>query len=272
VQLFTTTEGLGRRNGDQLELLDGADDLDVIIRTGAIDWARTATVRAVVDLASATFRAPVRPTRLIQVGLNYHSHLAEIGRPALDKPMYGITEVGDALSGPGAVITFPADDADQVDHECEIALVIGSEAHEVRSADAWSVIAGVTACNDVSARGLQRAGMAAGNFGAGKMLPGFKPLGPGLLTTDEVRDGLLTMQLTVNGELRQKTDLSDMVFSIPHLIEVITADHTLVPGDVVMTGSPAGVGFFSGKYLHDGDVVEITVGTLPPLRNTFRKG
>jgi 2-keto-4-pentenoate hydratase/2-oxohepta-3-ene-1,7-dioic acid hydratase in catechol pathway len=170
------------------------------------------------------------------------------------------------------VIHFPADDPDQVDHECELAVVIGAHAHHVDAAHAWSVIAGVTACNDVSARGLQRAGFATGDFGAGKMLPGFKPLGPGIITADEACRGPIEIRLTVNGDQRQEADSSQMVFTIERLIEIISAEHELFPGDVLMTGSPSGVGFFTGKYLSDGDIVDVFVGSMPPLRNSFTRG
>jgi 2-keto-4-pentenoate hydratase/2-oxohepta-3-ene-1,7-dioic acid hydratase in catechol pathway len=106
---------------------------------------------------------------------------------------------------------------------------------------------------------------------AGKLLPGFKPFGPGLISADEAH-GTLKIGLTVNGESRQQSDSSDMVFSIPQLVELITASQPLVPGDVIITGSPAGVGIFSGRFLNSGDVVEITLGEMPPLCNTFMKG
>ncbi|MGL4745857.1 MAG: fumarylacetoacetate hydrolase family protein, partial [Dermatophilaceae bacterium] len=95
---------------------------------------------------------------------------------------------------------------------------------------------------------------------------------PGLLTTDDAREMPLRIRLTVNGEARQESTTDDMVFSIPRLVSLVSADHELHPGDLLLTGSPAGVGFTTGRYLRDGDVVDVTVGPLPPLSNTFRKG
>jgi 2-keto-4-pentenoate hydratase/2-oxohepta-3-ene-1,7-dioic acid hydratase in catechol pathway len=269
MQLFDSDRGVLRRSGDAYEVLDGLDDLHALVVEGRLEAARTAASTGKVALDEVALRAPVRPARLFQVGLNYASHLAEIGRDAPESPMYALTEVTDQVSGPGATITFPADDQDQVDYESEIAVVVGAAAHQVPAADAWSVVAGVCACNDVSARGLQRAGFATGDLAAGKMLTGFKPLGPGLLTTDEVVDQPIGLSLTLNGEVRQQASSAEMVFSIPTLIEVISAEHELVPGDVIMTGSPAGVGIFTGRFLQPGDVVEVTCGDLPPLRNRF---
>jgi 2-keto-4-pentenoate hydratase/2-oxohepta-3-ene-1,7-dioic acid hydratase in catechol pathway len=272
VELFQTSQGIARRAGDTLEILGGLPDLHDLIVLGHLEDARLAEASAVVPLDAARFRSPVRPGRLFQVGLNYRSHLAEIGRPVPDKPMYGVSDVEDTISDPDATVVFPPDNGEQVDHECEIAIVIGAAARHIAADDAWTVIAGLTACNDVSARDLQREGLAAGIMTAGKMLPGFKPLGPGLLTSDEAMVGPLDIALTVNGELRQHSTTDDMVFSIPRIVEIVSADHDLVPGDVIMTGSPSGVGFFTGKFLQSGDVVEITLGSLPPLRTTFTKG
>jgi 2-keto-4-pentenoate hydratase/2-oxohepta-3-ene-1,7-dioic acid hydratase in catechol pathway len=272
MQLFSTDRGVGRRFGDLLEVLDVEGDLHDLVVTSRLSDVGTALVTATVSFDDVRLFAPVRPERLIQVGLNYASHLAEIGRLAPEHPMYAITDVGESLSDPDDVIRFPSDDPDQVDHECELAIVIGTRAHHVDAVDAWSVIAGVTACNDVSARGLQRAGFASGNLGAGKMLPGFKPLGPGLITAEEASQGPIDIRLAVNGDVRQQADSHQMVFSIERLIEILSAEHELFPGDVLMTGSPSGVGFFTGKYLCDGDTVEVFVGSMPPLRNSFTRG
>lgn len=265
-----TTDGIARRDGDTLLLLDTElTDLHQAIVDGQLDGLDEAPVRDRIALEDATFLAPVRPQRLGQVGLNYRSHLEEVGAPEPERMIFAVSDCAAAVGGPDTVIHFPADAPDKVDHECEIAVVIGRTASNVPADEAWSVVAGITACNDVSARDLQREGIAKGDVGAGKMLPGFKPLGPGLITVDEVNSGPITISLSVNGVERQRADTSEMVFSIPEIIATMTAAHTLEPGDVVITGSPAGVGAFAGRFLADGDVVEISVGDLPPLRNTF---
>jgi 2-keto-4-pentenoate hydratase/2-oxohepta-3-ene-1,7-dioic acid hydratase in catechol pathway len=271
MQFFQTTIGVCRRNGAELEVLEtGGVSLYETVVSGTFASLRDAQPIASMALSSVTFRSPVEPTRLFQVGLNYHSHLEEIGIDAPERPPFSETEIGTALGQPGETISMPAFAPDQVDHECEIAIVIGTHASNVIALNAWTVIAGVTACNDVSARDLQRAGLAKGEMTAGKLLPGFKPFGPGLITGEEAQ-GVLKIGLTVNGETRQQSDSSDMVFSIPQLIELVSASHPLVPGDVIITGSPAGVGIFSGRFLNSGDVVEINLGDMPPLSNTFMK-
>ncbi|MGL5816808.1 MAG: fumarylacetoacetate hydrolase family protein [Phycicoccus sp.] len=272
MQLFQTPDGVARRNGHELELLDVEQGLDRLVVDGALDQLASAGVARTVPLDGAVLRAPVRPRRLFQVGLNYRSHLAELGLGEPERPLYAVAPITDQVASPGAVVTLPVDHPDEVDHEAEVAVVVGAPARQVPEEDGWSVVAGVMAANDVSARDLQRAGMAEGDTTAGKMLPGFVPLGPGLLTTDDAREMPLRIRLTVNGEARQESTTDDMVFSIPRLVSLVSADHELHPGDLLLTGSPAGVGFTTGRYLRDGDVVDVTVGPLPPLSNTFRKG
>ncbi len=267
-----TPQGIGRRAGDSLDILDTRfADLHEAVVAGSLDELRNAPTTHATPIAATEFLAPVRPRRLGQVGLNYRSHLEEIGAPEPEQMIFGISDCSDALTDPGAVIDLPADAPDHVDHECELAFVLGAEATNVAAADAWGVIAGVTACNDVSARDVQRAGIAQGDRGAGKMLPGFKPLGPGLITTDSVVDRAIEISLTVNGVEHQRATSDEMIFGVPEIVEALSATETLRPGDVIITGSPAGVGAFAGRFLRDGDVVEVSVDDMPPLRNTFRR-
>jgi 2-keto-4-pentenoate hydratase/2-oxohepta-3-ene-1,7-dioic acid hydratase in catechol pathway len=269
MEFFQTSEGAARRNGDQLELLDGVSDLHAEIVAGRLDALRSAPSSSSVAFADAVLLSPVRPGRLIQVGLNYQSHLDETGMTAPETPMFAVTDVTNQVSAPGATITMPADDPDTVDYECEIGLVIGATAENVSAADAWKYIAGVVAVNDVSARTLQRAGFATRNFAAGKMLEGFKPIGPGIISADEASAGPIPIRLAVNGDVRQQATSDEMVFGISSLIEILSAAMVLHPGDVIMTGSPAGVGFLSGNLLKPGDVTQIWLGDMPPLVNHF---
>ncbi|MGL4178112.1 MAG: fumarylacetoacetate hydrolase family protein [Dermatophilaceae bacterium] len=272
MQLFQTPDGVARRSGSVLELLDVEHDLHQLVVDGDLGRLSTVPVVSALPLDRAALLPPVRPSRLFLVGLNYRSHLVELGLGEPERLIYATADVTDQLTAPGATVTMPADHPDEVDYEAEVGVVIGRRAHQTPVDDAWSVVAGVTACNDVTARDVQRAGLAEGDTTAGKMLPGFLPLGPGLLTGDEAREVPLGIRLTVNGEVRQESDTDDMAFSVPRLVSVISADHELRPGDVLVTGSPAGVGLTTGRYLQDGDVVAVTVGPLPPLSNTFRKG
>lgn len=273
MQLFSTTQGVARLDSGALLLLDTPyTDLHEAIVACDVASLRDAPVLSEVPYDGASLLPPVRPSRLGQVGLNYRSHLEEIGMAEPDAMMFAFSPMGDTLNGPDSVVRLPAEAPDHVDHECEIALVVGAACSDVSETDAWDVIAGVTACNDVSARDVQRDGLARGERTAGKMLTGFKPLGPGLVTADEARRGPIGLRLTVNGVERQRGDTEDMVFPIPEIIATLSADQPLEPGDVIITGSPSGVGVFEGRFLRPGDVVEIFVGGLPPLRNTFEKG
>jgi 2-keto-4-pentenoate hydratase/2-oxohepta-3-ene-1,7-dioic acid hydratase in catechol pathway len=268
-QLFQTTEGVARRRDDVLEVLDIEGELHDLVMSGRVSAARTAAVRSTVPLADARFLVPMRPTRLIQVGLNYRSHLDELGATAPETPIHAIAAVTNEISAPGAVVVMPADDPDTVDYEAEIGLVVGASASNIDAADAWACLAAFTVVNDVSARTLQRAGLANRDFAAGKMLPGFKPLGPGLLLIDGPPAGPLSIRLSVNGEGRQSATTDEMVYPIPELVAFLSTVTTLEPGDIIMTGSPSGIGALTGNFLRPGDVTEIWLQDMPPLVSTF---
>jgi 2-keto-4-pentenoate hydratase/2-oxohepta-3-ene-1,7-dioic acid hydratase in catechol pathway len=178
---------------------------------------------------------------------------------------------GDAVLASGEVIPAPPSAPNQVDYEAEIGVVISRSAYQVAAADAWSYVAGLTPVNDVGARDVQGAAAARGDMPGmlvAKTFPGFKPLGPGILTGAH-ENAELRLTTSVNGELRQQATLGDLIFDVPTLIEAISAGIELRPGDVICTGSPGGVGFVSGRFLVPGDVIEITLGDLPPLHNVF---
>jgi 2-keto-4-pentenoate hydratase/2-oxohepta-3-ene-1,7-dioic acid hydratase in catechol pathway len=226
-----------------------------------------APVKERVALSDAVLLAPTVPAQIVIVGLNYRSHVEEIGQLVPDGLIFFVSDrVGAAAAGPESPIVLPAEAPAQVDYEGEVAVVIGREASDVDPALAWTFIAGVTAANDVSARDVQRAGLANKDYTTAKTFPSFKPLGPGLITGDEAH-GTLSIMTTVNGEVRQDADTDDLIFAIPEILATVSKTVVLRPGDVILTGSPAGVGFVKAQFLSPGDVVEVTVGALPPLRN-----
>jgi 2-keto-4-pentenoate hydratase/2-oxohepta-3-ene-1,7-dioic acid hydratase in catechol pathway len=146
-----------------------------------------------------------------------------------------------------------------VDYEGEVGIVISRPAYQVAAADAWSYVAGLTAVNDVTARDVQRAAAKQGDMAGmlvSKAFPGFKPLGPGILTTAHDHADL-QLTTSVNGELRQQASTGDLLFDVPTLIEAVSASIELQPGDVICTGSPAGVGFVSGRFLVPGDLITL---------------
>jgi 2-keto-4-pentenoate hydratase/2-oxohepta-3-ene-1,7-dioic acid hydratase in catechol pathway len=272
MQVFTTTEGVVRIDDRGATLLADLASLDDVLATGQWDQLADYPAGPSVTLESLSVRAPVLPANIVLVGLNYRSHADETGQPVPDAPMF-FPIGGDAVIASGDVIPAPPSAPSQVDYEGEIGVVISRPAHQVAAADAWSYVAGLTPVNDVSARDVQKAGAAQNDMDrvlSSKRFPGFKPLGPGVLTGAQHAD--LTVTTSVNGEVRQQATLGDLIFDVPTLIETITANIELRPGDVISTGTPAGVGFVSGRYLVPGDVIEITLGDLPPLHNAFGHG
>jgi 2-keto-4-pentenoate hydratase/2-oxohepta-3-ene-1,7-dioic acid hydratase in catechol pathway len=272
MQVFTTTEGVVRVDNRGATLLADLASLDDVLAAGKWDQLAEHPAGPSVTLESLTVRPPVVPANIVLVGLNYRGHAEETGQPVPDAPMF-FPIGGDAVAASGDVIPVPPSAPSQVDYEGEIGVVISRSAYQVPAADAWSYVAGLMPVNDVSARDVQMAAAAQGDMVralSSKSFPGFKPLGPGILIGAQYAD--LKVTTSVNGELRQQATLGDLIFDVPTLIEAVTASIELRPGDVISTGSPAGVGFVSGRFLVPGDVVEITLGDLPPLRNAFGHG
>jgi 2-keto-4-pentenoate hydratase/2-oxohepta-3-ene-1,7-dioic acid hydratase in catechol pathway len=263
-----------------------AADLEAFVALGAAGIERAQAWLAAappppVALASVTLLAPFpRPTRTILcVGKNYREHAAEFHGSGFDSTA-GATAVPDApiifvkhpssVVGPGAAIVAANDPTNSVDYEGELAVVIGATARNVSKADAMSVVYGYTIVNDVTSRELQSKHK---QWFIGKSVDTFCPMGPYLVTADEIPDVTkLRLQTFVNDELRQDAVLADLIFDIPTLIETLTATTTLLPGDIIATGTPAGVGigFTPPNYLRAGDRVRITIDGLGELTNPIR--
>ncbi|MFF9075740.1 fumarylacetoacetate hydrolase family protein [Streptomyces sp. NPDC014735] len=181
---------------------------------------------------------------------------------------------GSAVTAPGDDIRLPAVAADQVDYEGEVAVVIGRSASAVSTAEAPSHIAGLTIANDVSARDIQQRAMSGdptASIGVAKSFDTFKPLGPCLVTTDELTAAIdLRLRTLVNGDVRQDDRTSSFIHGVADLISYLSRYQTLEPGDVILTGTPRGAGVFSGRHLRPGDVVEVEVEHIGTLRNRVR--
>jgi len=206
------------------------------------------------DLDDVDVLPPSDPTKIVCVGRNYADHAAEMDNEIPDRPLLFL-KPPNALSGHGDTVTLPAG-KERIDHEAEIAVVIGEAARNVDAADAMDHVAGFTCLNDLSNRDDQRRET---NWVRGKAFDNAAPTGPALATPDEVPADA-DIELRVNGETKQSSSRDHLAFSVPDLIEEITAYLTLEPGDVVATGTPGGVG-----PLEDGDTVEVElegVGTL----------
>ncbi len=210
-------------------------------------------------LADATLYAPVVPSKIVCVGRNYREHAAELGNAMPDEPLLFL-KAPSALIGPGAAIELPAVST-RVEHEGELAVVIGRTARRLSDAEhPLDYVLGYTCVNDVTARDLQRKDV---QFTRGKSFDTFCPVGPYIETELDPLDVQVTTR--VNGELRQQGRTSAMAFPVPYLIRYISHIMTLYPGDILATGTPAGVG-----PLTNGDIVEVEVEGVGILRNPVR--
>ncbi len=215
-----------------------------------------------MPLSAANLLAPVTPSKIICVGRNYRDHAKELGNEVPAEPLL-FFKPPSSLLNPGGVVLMPAA-SERIDFEGELALVIGKRARKLAPDADWrSVIRGYTIANDVTARDLQKKDA---QWTRAKGFDTFCPVGP--IVSDEVDPAAgLTVETRVNGELRQHGSTLDFIFSIPALLAYITAALTLEPGDLILTGTPAGVG-----PLQPGDSVEVSIPTLGVLRNTFQPG
>ena len=209
------------------------------------------------------------PGKIICLGLNYKDHAAE-AKMALPAAPVLFAKYANSLVGPYDDIVVPPAAAAAVDYEAELVVVIGLRASRVAEADALAYVAGYTAFNDVSARDLQ---MQTSQWGAGKAIDTFGPLGPGIVPARFIPDPqALTLSARVNGSQVQHERTAQMIFSVAATIAYITQFMTLEPGDIIATGTPAGVGFTRKPplLLKDGDVVEVEIEKIGTLRNAVR--
>jgi 2-keto-4-pentenoate hydratase/2-oxohepta-3-ene-1,7-dioic acid hydratase in catechol pathway len=211
------------------------------------------------SLDEADVLPPCEPTKLVCIGRNYAEHADEMGNDLPDRPLLFL-KPPNALASHGDTVTLPGG-KERVDWEAELAVVIGAQARNVDADDAMDYVAGYTCMNDISNRDDQNKEQ---NWVRGKAFDNSAPLGPALATPDEVPDDA-AIELRVNGETKQSSTLEHMIFSVPELVEEITAYVTLEPGDVISTGTPAGVGALS-----DGDHVEVEVEGVGVLEHDVR--
>ena len=280
MKIFSTTEGLAREGADgQIEILELSEsDLGTMLQDDPeLARIRAADVRRRAGLDEVELRAPVqRPGKIICIGINYGSHVDEM-KPVFERlgvetpvdPVFFLVP-GSAVNDPEGPIVLPDFAHDHVDYEVELAVIIGRGGSRIPMAEAMDRVAGYTLANDVSARDIQQKAMAGQEFTLthAKGIDGFKPLGPAMVTKDEFEDPIdIHLETRVNGELRQDARTNDFVHSIPTCIEYVSRFMRLDPGDVMLTGSPSGVGFFRGIFLKPGDVVELTADRIGTLRN-----
>jgi len=264
-----------------IRLADGtkpASMIELIERYDEFDPGRSKNEQP-MPLADVELLAPIpRPSRnVFCVGKNYHTHAREFARSGFDSSATGdkdaiptapyiFTKAPESVIGPGSPILYPAGVSDSLDYEAELAVIIGKPGRKIVSDDAYRHVWGYTIINDVTARDWQARHK---QWFLGKSFETFCPMGPWVVTADEVDPESLDIRCWVNNELRQDANTRDLIFDIPTLIATISATMTLLPGDVIATGTPAGVGigFQPPRYLQPGDQITIEIGSLGRLTN-----
>ena len=243
----------------------GVVDAEVVYDAGESIEALSRGAR-VGMLAEITLEAPLPETaKVVGIGLNYRAHAMEAGQPVPETPIL-FAKFGSSIIGPGQTICIPPI-ATNVDYEAELGVVIARPTKGVAVAEALESVLGYTCVNDVSARDLQ---FADGQWVRGKSLDTFCPVGPWITTVDEITDPqALTVRCAVNGEERQSGPTSDMVFSVAELIAFVSAGITLLPGDLIATGTPYGVGVSRKPpaFLRSGDIVQVEIEGIGTLEN-----
>jgi 2-keto-4-pentenoate hydratase/2-oxohepta-3-ene-1,7-dioic acid hydratase in catechol pathway len=224
------------------------------------------TTAGTAALDESRLGLPVDPRQVFAIGLNYRAHAAETGATVPDVPAT-FTKFPACLTGPFEAVELSGD---TVDWEVELVVVIGTRADRALEADGWSHVAGLTVGQDISDRTLQ---VAAGRqFSLGKSYRGYGPVGPYVVTPDELADpDDLALGCSVDGEVVQSSRTGDMVFSVPRLVAELSAVVPLLPGDIIFTGTPAGVGRGRKppRYLRSGNVLETWIEGIGRMRNRF---
>jgi len=213
--------------------------------------------------------APVAPVAIFAIGLNYRQHAAETHAPIPEFPVLFMKNIA-AVQNPNDPILIPRQlRSDEVDYECELAVVIGKPCKNVSRKNALQYVLGYTCGNDVSARDWQKR-RSGGQWCRAKSFDTFAPLGPCLVTPDEIPNpNALRIRTLLNGEVLQENNTSDMIFDVPTLIEFLSGSTTLLPGTVIFTGTPSGVGMARTppRYLELGDVVTVEIEKIGKLTN-----
>jgi acylpyruvate hydrolase len=222
-----------------------------------------------IAVSAVNLIAPVPdPEKIICLGLNYRDHAKEAGQEIPAAPMW-FAKFANSLIGSGREIVLPAAYPHHVDYEAELAVVIGRAAHRVDAADAMRYVAGAMPFNDVSARDLQFENPL---WTSGKAIDTFAPCGPALVTLEEVGDlGSLGLRTRVNGEVVQEGNTREQIFGVAETVAWLSRTMTLLPGDIIATGTPSGVGASRNSFLQAGDTIEVEVDGLGAVVSPVRR-
>lgn len=257
---------VGSLEGDRIHSLAWADQMHHLIRRGITPNR----VGETYNLSDVRLEAPLKPGKIIAIGRNYAEHAAETGSPVPKAPII-FSKFPSSIIGPNDVIEWESEITSQVDWEVELAVIIGKRARRISEADALNHVYGYTIANDISARDLQLRIDA--QWQRGKSLDTFCPLGPWIVTRDELPDlNNIELQTVLNGEAMQHGNTKDLIFSVPTLISYCSRMFTLEPGDLILTGTPPGVGegMKPPRYLQDGDTITVSVSGIGEMTNTCR--
>jgi 2-keto-4-pentenoate hydratase/2-oxohepta-3-ene-1,7-dioic acid hydratase in catechol pathway len=239
----------------------GGQVMDIIRRGGEVDISQRYRIQQGVTLV-----APLIPSKILCVGRNYAEHARELGNDMPDKPLI-FSKFPSSVIGSGEVIRWRGALTQKVDWEGELGVVIGQRVKDISEDEALEAVFGYVIANDVSARDLQDSDK---QWSRAKGMDTFCPLGPYIVTKDEVPDPhALTIETYVNGERMQHGSTADMFFRVPYLVAYLSQAFTLEPGDLILTGTPAGVGkgMNPPRFLQDGDEVQVTIEPLGTLVN-----
>ncbi len=244
----------------------GSDPMEVLARPDLLSELSATLDEASVTglLVDVVLGPPVpRPQKSFGIGLNYAAHAAEGGREAPDSPLV-FTKFPSCLVGPTADVEIRSGGCD---YEGELVVVIGEGGRDITIDDAWNHVVGVTVGQDISDRPVQFAATPP-HFNLGKSFDTFGPIGPVVVSTDELVDrDALRVVCAVNGEVRQDGNTADLIFDVPTLVSFLSSITTLVTGDIIFTGTPEGVGAAQGKFLADGDVITTTIDGIGTMTN-----
>lgn len=282
-QIGSSTELVVEQDGSLFRLPStlSAGTIDDLVRGPETLLAalRDASLTPVEPTAVALTRPAIaRPGKILCAGANYHDHIAEMNLPVptADTPPFLFLKPTTSLVGDGATVVTDVQARTKLDYEVELGVVIGRRTRDVTAADARSCIAGYVVANDVSARGPFRVANPAGpafafDWLAHKGQDGFCPVGPWFVPAEDLPDpSHVALRAWVNDELRQDGTTADIISTPERLIEFASGLTTLEPGDLILTGTPAGVGAGSGRFLQDSDVVRVEVDGIGSVATTFR--
>jgi 2-keto-4-pentenoate hydratase/2-oxohepta-3-ene-1,7-dioic acid hydratase in catechol pathway len=264
--------GVQRPDGSIVDVSKAGDALTIMSDRGARALAKSLSLaRTARPVKGAKLRAPFTPRALICIGLNYMDHVRETNAKAPEKPVV-FGKFANALAGPGDTVTWHADASAEVDFEAELGVVIGKRASRVAREKALGYVGGYTCVNDISARDIQKTD-SGGQWVLGKTFDAFCPIGPVLVTADEIPDPQnLGIRCILNGATVQNSNTREMIFGVAHLVAHLSHYMTLMPGDIIATGTPPGVGMGRTPrlWMKNGDVCTIEVDGIGALTNRMK--